>query len=228
MMNKDATYKEKLALLDEWMPAIIESVKKDLKNEHLKQDFLFVKKYFQGKNLQKIELAEFVQAYRQAIQNEEQGETIAEFIANRWIIKNSDLYHFFEIQLSAISPDFSALEEIESANSAMMIEAAQNEYGALNTYIFAILNSVAFRDEDFQQLNNLAHAEVKKQHETCAVEQERQDLEALKRNHERELARMTDKYEKKLSGLQRKYQNDLEAWKKQVAALQKKLQTPCI
>ena len=38
------------------------------------------------------------------------------------------------------------------------------------------------------------------------------------------MARLTDKYEKKLMGLQKKYQLDQEALKKQLAALQRKLQ----
>jgi hypothetical protein len=36
------------------MPNIAETPKKELKNEHLKKDWLFAKKYFAGKNLTKI------------------------------------------------------------------------------------------------------------------------------------------------------------------------------
>ena len=98
-MLKDATYKEKYNALKNWMPAIVDVVKKDLKNEHLKTDFVFAKRYFAGKNLNKLTNEELVAGYASAIQQEEKGEEIAEFITNRWLIKNSELYGFFEEEL---------------------------------------------------------------------------------------------------------------------------------
>jgi hypothetical protein len=53
--------------------------------------------------------------------------------------------------------------------------------------------------------------------------QEKQSAETLEKAYEREIARLTDKYEKKLQGLQKKYLFDTEALKKQIATLQRKL-----
>src|ERR1700726_3667878 len=110
-MYKNATYKEKFADLQEWVPFLVESVKKDLRQEHLKKDFAFVKKYLSSKNIHKVTTEELAEAYQKAIQ-EEQGEELAEFITSRWLLKNSEMYEFFEKQLSQIHPDFTNLEEI--------------------------------------------------------------------------------------------------------------------
>ena len=50
------------------------------------------------------------------------------------------------------------------------------------------------------------------------------DLNISHGNFETEMARVKDKYEKKLNGLQKKYQVDVENLKKQIAQLQRKLQ----
>lgn len=95
-MYKNATYKEKFADLQEWIPLLVEAVKKDLRNEHLKKDLNFVKKFLSSKNVHKVTIEELAEAYQKAIQEEEQGEELAEFITSRWLLKNSELYEFFE------------------------------------------------------------------------------------------------------------------------------------
>ena len=53
-MYKNATYREKFADLKEWIPFLVEAIKKDLRNEHLKKDIFFVKKFLSSKNIHKI------------------------------------------------------------------------------------------------------------------------------------------------------------------------------
>lgn len=222
-MHKDATYKEKLVHLEEWLPSIIEAVKKDIKNEHLKQDFQFLKKYFPGKNPNKIESDELSHAYKMAIAEQENGETLAEFIASRWIMKNSDMYYFFENYLSSVNPNFTEIEELELSHGDKLIENATKEFGAQNAYVFSVLNSVALNKDQFTRLENDARKETKQAHSQKAQAEEQATLESLKKNQEREIARITDKYEKKLAGLQRKYTTDVEQLKRQISTLQKKI-----
>ncbi len=222
-MNKDATYKEKLVYLNEWLPSIVEAVKKDIKNEHLKQDFQFVKKYFPGKNINKIEAEDLSKAYQVAIQEQENGEAIAEFIASRWIMKNSELYYFFENFLSGVNPDFTEIEKLEAEVARRLIDTSIEEFGAQNAYVFSVLNSVAFDEGYFSELKEKAQKETKDKEEERVQRAEKETLENLKRNQEREVARLIDKYEKKLAGLQKKYIQDVEQLKRQVATLQKKL-----
>src|SRR5262245_6832259 len=102
-MPRELNFKDKLSQFKEWMPSIMECIKKDIRNEHLKKDNAFVKKYLNGKNIHKLNSNELAQAYTQAIDEQENGEELAEFIAHRWIFRNSEMYHFFETHLCKIN-----------------------------------------------------------------------------------------------------------------------------
>lgn len=222
-MYKNATYKEKFADLKDWIPYLVDSVKKDLRNEHLKNDMYFVKKFLASKNIHKVTTEELAQAYAKAIQEEEQGESLAEFITSRWLIKNSELYEFFENYLRQIHPDFADIEELTPQQAQGLIEASNREFGAPHTYLFSVLNSVVLPKESFETLKHQA-----KQHQTTKEEEsrladEQLTVDQMRKEFERENARLTDKYEKKLAGLQKKYLADVEALKKQIAALQRKI-----
>lgn len=223
-MYKNATYKEKFADLQEWIPFLVESVKKDLRNEHLKKDFYFVKKFLSSKNIHKITIEELAQAYQKAIQEEEKGEDLAEFITSRWLLKNSELYEFFERRLSEIDSDFTNLEEIDSARAQALIDASICQFGAPQTYLFSVLNSVVFPKESFQKLKVKAQQHQERQEEESRRNADQFSADQIRKDSEREIARLTDKYEKKLTGLQKKYVTDVENLKKQVAQLQRKLQ----
>lgn len=222
-MIKDATYKEKCTMLKSWMPQILETVKKDLKNEHLKNDYKFTKIYLPGKNLNKLTTEDLVEAYIKAIEEEEKAEEIAEFIINRWLIKNTELYDYFEKALLKISPDFTQLKEIDAARSQEMIEGAISLFGSPRTYLFAVMNSVVFPKETFEKLDKRAKEDHKKEQKEEVIKQEKIAYESMQSHYEEQMARLTDKYEKKLQGLQKKYLIDTEGLKKQIVALQKKL-----
>lgn len=222
-MLKDATYKEKFDLLQGWMTALIEDVKKDLRNDHLKGDWQFCKTYLAGKNLNKITNEELVEAYSKAVKESENGEALAEFIAHRWLMRNGDLYHYFEQELSKINPNFGEIEKIDSAKAKTIIDGAVKEFGAVKTYLFTVVNSVAFSKEDTAALEKSAKNEVQHKKEEAVAHSEKLTLDQLKTSYEQQIARLTDKYEKKLLGMQKKYTTDVDTLKKQVANLQRKL-----
>lgn len=224
-MLKNITHKEKFALLKKWMPMIVDSVKKDLKNEHLKKDWAFVKQYFPGKNLNKLNAEEIAQAYIHVIENSENAEELAEFISNRWLLKHTELYYFFEIELSKISADFNELEELEKNQSMEIIEGAVQQFGAPNTYLFSVLNSVVFPKEAYDALGARAESSVKQAEIEAQAFAEMKSVQDMQRSYEQHIARLTDKYEKKLLGLQKKYSIDVDGLKKQIVALQRKLVT---
>lgn len=143
-MYRDTTYKEKFAILKDWVPELMEVAKKDLRNEHLKQDFVFVKKYFPGKSLNKITLEDMIEGYRTAIESEENGEKIAEFISNRWMLQKTEVYNLFETELTRMDPNFVDIQEIPANDAKSLIGKAIEEFGAVDTYLFAVINSVAF------------------------------------------------------------------------------------
>jgi hypothetical protein len=222
-MYKNATNKEKIAILKIWMPSIIEVIKKDLKNDHLKKDPIFVKHYFASKNLQKITTEELVEAYITALSNEAGADKIFDMISYFWLSKKSEVYDYFETVLSKINPNFTEIDQIDNERSQSIITSSVGLFGAPTTYVFSVLNSVVFSDEAYKNLKEKAEKEFKdKIHSEEELTKElavMNDVESLKR----EVARLTDKYEKKLSGLQKKYLIDTEALKKQVSSLQRKM-----
>lgn len=220
---EEMNYAQKYALLDEWLEHLVNEVKKDLRNDHLKKDWMFVKKYFNGKNVNKLTTEELVQGYRQALSEEEKAEELAEFITNRWLFKNSDVYNFFEHKLSQINPNFQEIKEIDLHKAENIVQEANSNFGALNTYLFAVLNSVAFPKSVFNSLSSQAKQEAMVQKKEEEEEISRLSHESMASLYEQKIARLTDKYEKKLLGLQKKYTVDMEALKKQVASLQRKM-----
>lgn len=222
-MYKTASNKEKYAALQKWLPGIIDSVKKDLKNEHLRKDFAFIKKYFGSKNLNKITVEEMTDAYEKAIAQEEAGEALGEFITSRWLLKNSELYEFFERELTRINPNFTELEEIDLPTAQLLVKNSTEHFGAPATYIFSVLNSVVFPAEVFHQLEKSARHQKETHDKESDKISEKMTVDSMQKNFEKEMARLTDKYEKKLAGLQKKYLTDTEGLKKQVAQLQRKL-----
>ena len=222
-MYKHATYKEKYVVLDDWMSSIIEDVKKDIKNDHLKKDIFFIKKYLASKNISKLTTEDLVQAYKTALSQDENAEELAEFITSRWLLKNSELYDYFDKTLSCINPDFASIEELDLSRSNAIITEAGNQFGIIPTYLFSVLNSVVFSPEAYKQLAEKARIEKNTKKDEEELFKEKATIESLQKNFESERNRLVDKYEKKLAGLQKKYHTDIDHLKKQVAHLQRKL-----
>jgi hypothetical protein len=222
-MLKDSTYKEKFATLSAWMPLIIETIKKDLKNEHLRKDPGFSRLYFPGKNPAKLTSEELSAAYLHAIADGENAEELAEFISNRWLLKNGDLYHYFEQELGKINPNFNEITDIDKPVATAIMEGAVKQFGAISTYLFCVLNSVVFPEEIYKKLSQDAIKREVEEKAEAMVSVKELSAEAMQRNHEQQVARLSDKYEKKILGLQKKYIQDVEILKKQIANLQRKL-----
>ncbi|MBA3956973.1 MAG: hypothetical protein H0X51_01065 [Parachlamydiaceae bacterium] len=222
-MLKNATYKEKFELLKEWFPTIVQEIKSDLKNDHLKQDSQFSKKYFPGKNVPKLTAEELSAGYLQAFSQEPEADNIADFIFNQWLLKNTDVYQYFETSLEKIDPNFTELTELSAAHSTTLINGSVQQFGPTKTYLFSVINSVVFPKSAYDSLRIAAQKADKETATTQAHANEQKSLESMKHSHAQEIARLTDKYEKKLQGLQKKYMQDTEALKKQVATLQRKI-----
>jgi hypothetical protein len=222
-MLKDTTYQQKFAMLKSWMPVVADAIKKDLKNEVSRQNSQFVKAYFGSKNASKLTAEELSEGYIRAIAEHENGEVIAEWIGQRWLLKKPDLYGFFEKKLSAINPQFDQIEEIEPVKAKEIISEAIKQFGAPDTYIFSVINAVVFSKNQFDELAHAASTHV--QHKAAEMQSsaEEKSTEKLIQNYELQIARLTDKYEKKLQGFERKYLCDTEGLKKQIGALQKQL-----
>lgn len=208
--------------VDPWLQDILEVVKKDLKQEHLKKDKVFCKKYFLGKGASQVSIEEMVCAYRQEISTGNVG--LAEFIASRWLLKNTDVYGFFEKKLTQLSPDFDQLESLEDSFAQELKQEAQRQFSPTRLYLFSVLNAVTFSEEIFEELREAALEYTKKESEKHAQLKEQEDLEAMRKRFEREMRALSGKFEKKLSGMERKYVRDTEMLKGQIRTLSRKLE----
>lgn len=214
-------HQEKFELLKPWLNSIIETVKKDLKNEHLKIDKDFCRRNFLGKHFNHVSISELAEAYHRDIVQGNEG--LGEFIASRWLLKNTDIYGYFEEKLKTISEDFDELDALPDDLSNRLLKGALEEYGPTKTYLFSILNSVVFTKEIYADLRQKAIEDSERMQKKAEAIRITESLEAMQKRHEREMAAMSNRYEKKLSGLQKKYVHDIEILKKQVLQLQKKL-----
>src|SRR5438132_626934 len=102
MTTAELSYAQKFAELQPFYQAIFSSVKKDLRDEHLKMDRNFFKRNFLNKELAKLTVEDLVLVYPKLIQAG--SEPVAEFIANRWLLRHMDIYTFFEQKLQKIAP----------------------------------------------------------------------------------------------------------------------------
>lgn len=221
-MLKDSTYQQKFATLKSWMPLIVESIKRDLKNARIAGNYL------PSKPASKLTAEELCEGYARAIAEDENGEAIGEWVAQHWLLKKPELYGFFEQKLSLINPQFDQIEEIEPSKAKEIIAEAAQQFGAPDVYLFSIINAVVFPADILDDLAKRAEREV---HEKSAQRQqaaEEKSLEKLVAGYEQQIARLTDKYEKKLQGFERKYLNDTESLKKQIALLQKRLNSQAV
>ncbi|MEC7839028.1 MAG: hypothetical protein VX777_03195 [Chlamydiota bacterium] len=222
-MLKDSTYKEKLAILKEIIPTIVDDIKKDLKNDHLKKDWSFTKTHFNTKNVNKLTSEELANGYINAIDNGADAEAIGEFFANRWLLKNTDLYYFFEQRLEQVASDFNEIEVLEDSTAKSLMEDSISKFGAVKSYIFSVFNSVVFPESTYADFKALATKEKESAAKNKVAQEEASDWKTKEKSYQQQMARMEEKYEKKLLGMQKKYDKDVEMLKKQVANLQRKL-----
>jgi len=213
-MIQEKSYKTKYAELAPWLNEILQLLKKDLKNEHLKKDQVFSQKYFQKKFLDKVTTEELVAAYRQELL--EGNEELGEWIASRWIMKRGEVYQLFAHYLASINPNFEEIQEVTSFQAKSLIDASVARFGAVTTYIFSVINGVVFAEADLEALRAQAEEVAPQVEEAVSSALSPEAVDKL-------MLKLTDKYEQRLCGMQKKYTQDVEGLKKQIAQLQRKL-----
>jgi len=154
-------------------------------------------------------------------------DELGEWLTTRWVLKHAELYQFFAGELTKINPKFDEIAQIPSENAQLMLRYSVNQFGATTTYIFSILNSVMFAEEDYLKLREAALKEL----ETKVIAEEsafpQETVEAIKSRYEKEIQKLTDRYEKRLQGVERKYFQDVEGLRKQISQLHKKIGEMC-
>lgn len=206
-----------------WIPRVLETIKKDIKTEHLTSDPSFYRTYFGNRPQNRLTTEEIFKAYEQELLKG--NPAFEEFVVNRWVFKHGDIYRHFAERLQAIHEDFEQIQTLTEAQSEQILAGAVEQFGAINTYLFTVLNAVVFPSAILERLKGQAEKETAEQQAQETSAQEKQTLEQMVLRHQREVARLNEKYESKLAGVQKKYATDMEALKKQIRSLQQKLNT---
>ncbi len=156
-MLKNSTHAKQYELLKEFIPDIIRSIRRDLRQDHLKQDQEFLKGHFGSKNPNKLKTEDMVPVYSQLLK--EGNEKVWEFFTDRWLLKHNDVYEFFEAKLSTVAEDFTKLEELDLEFSKELANESVKLFGAVDTLIFSVLNSVVFPESIYMGLIEAANKE---------------------------------------------------------------------
>jgi hypothetical protein len=183
-------------------------VKRDCKSEHLRLDPLFVRQHFGGTPVQKISLEEMRVVYLQQILAGH--ERLAEFVANRWLFRNMDMYRFFEEYLQTISKDFDKIGELTQEQAEDLLQKASEKFDWEKIFCFVAINDVALPKEPFERLQRQAlECLSKRQKETPAsgdTETEgrwRAEMDRMKERHEKKIVEMTKKHHQEVNRLQK-------------------------
>lgn len=150
----EQTYAQKFALLAPFHNEIFTAVRKALREEHLKQNRGFFKRHFAGLEINKVTVDDLLRVYPQLIAKGD--ESVGEFIANRWLLRHLEVYNFFENRLKAYDENFENIQELEKTFAKSLLTDAVAAFGAKNSYIFAILNSVALPAQLLKELHAAA------------------------------------------------------------------------
>lgn len=220
-MIKDLPLKSKFEYLGEVLPRVLQDIRRDIRNEHMKQDREFVQKYFSKCHLEKISSSDIEKAYFAEIVTLN-NEDLGSWVISKWIMKHAEVYEFFVTELSKINPNFEEIELIDIDSSKSIVSKCMESFGVEDTYIFSLLNSVAFPDQMFEFLKSETSKNILKKQNVELVDSSI-DVSALVQKHEQELLKLADRYEKRLQATVKKYSQDIEGLRKQLGSLQKKL-----
>jgi hypothetical protein len=207
--------------LQGWIPEVLNAIKKDIKTEHLSSDPVFYKTYFGNRPQNRLTTDEIFAAYEKELLKG--NADLADWIVNRWVFKHGDVYSHFAERVGEINPNFEEIQSFDEPQSEKILKGALESLGAVPVFLFSILNGVVFPDSIIQKLRAAAEKEKAQLQKEETVEAERQALEQIVAQHQREMNRLHEKYENRVAGIQKKYTTDTEALKKQIRALQQKL-----
>lgn len=221
-MQGQNTWKDRFSLLSPWFADIMTVVKKDCKQEHLRLDPQFVRQHFQGKPIPKISTEDMRAVYLQQILAGQ--DKLAEFISNRWIFRNMDVYRYFESELQKISPNFEQIQELTIEQASQLLDNACAQFGSEKVFCFVIINEVVVPSQCFDELQRNAL-------EKLSYRQKNEDLKQeddIHKKHAQEVLRIKQRYEKKIAELSKKHQYELNQLRIEIAQLRSQVQAQTI
>jgi hypothetical protein len=218
IMNVDrSSWAGKFSLLSPWFSEMLDVIKRDCKQEHLSVDPHFVRKFFAGKPVARISLDEMRAVYMQQILAG--NDQIADFIANRWLFRNMDLYRFFEEELQKVSPEFEKIKELSVEETEKLFEKALKSFSLEKIFCFVVINEVAFNPVFFENLQKQALEALSKRQKEQPEENSNKEVLLLKE----EMERIKERHEKKIQEMKRQHQQEIGRFQNEILSLKKEL-----
>lgn len=214
--------KDKFQTLQPWLSQVIHAIKKDIKVEHLAKSPIFYKAHFGNRPLNRLTNEEICSVYEKELL-EGSDEELGEWVINRWVFRNGDIYQHFASRLSEIHPDFDEIKELNDTQSEQVLSGSVEVFGALPVYLFTVLNGVVISSMVLSRLKSAAIQEQANQKEASEALSRKENLDQMIERQKNEILRLEKKYEEKIAGVMKKYATDIEALKKQVRSLQIRL-----
>jgi len=214
-MSEQKMWQEKFSQISPWFSDIIADIKKDCKNEHLRLDPQFVRQHFGGMPIHRITIEQMRDVYfRQILAGHVR---LAEFIVNRWLFRNMEIYRFFETALKKIDLEFEKLESLPLTESRTLLAEALKTFQCEKLFCFVVLNDVAFPESLLEELQKRAL-------DSLSIRQENHEEDRIEKKLREEMVRMKERHEKKVQELTKRHQGELEQLRREVAKLRQEKQ----
>lgn len=219
-MIAESTYSRKFTLLECFSEEIFNCIKKEIKREISTK----------GSPLQRkldIQSVKETQAMNELFLKNivvEKDEELGEWVASAWINRHGEIFQCFHEHLIKISSNYEELTEIPAAAESSLIQESIAKFGALNVYIFSILNSVVISLKKMEELKVLAQKEVENKKEEKEVVPA-VSVEELQKKFEEQMQKVLEKQEKRILGITERHQMEVAGYRKQISQLQKKLES---
>jgi hypothetical protein len=221
-MIKDLVLKSKFAFIQEFFGKIIQDIRKDVRQEHLKKDKAFIQKHFAKNSIDKVSAEEIEKGYFTEL-SIEGNDDLSNWVISKWILKHAEVYEYFVTELTKVNPKFEEISLLDMETAKSIAARAVDKFGAEDTLIFSVVNSVAFPDQIFEALKDEALKQLAAKKDLVKKDTAI-SVEDLVKQHQIDLSRLSERYENRIQAVSKKYIQDIEGLKKQLASMQKRLE----
>jgi len=153
-MKIEETFQAKIQKLQPWFSKLVFEIKKDVKGELFTKYPKIYQRHFSKTYFAKLPFEELAAPLLKEVLAGD--ENLAEWICSLWVVKNEEMYNFFAQRLILINPDFEKIETLTEAQGESLMKDGVAQFGPVKTYLFSILNSVAFPETILNKMATLA------------------------------------------------------------------------
>jgi hypothetical protein len=153
-MKIEESFQAKIQKLQPWFPLLVGDIKKEIKTELSLQYPKIFQRHFSRMHFVKCTVNDLAGPLLQEVLSGD--ENLGEWLASHWVAKNAKIYEFFAGRLILINPEFDKIDLLDGAVGEALMNDAIKNFGVDKTYIFSVLNSVAFSPSLFSKLVGLS------------------------------------------------------------------------